>query len=353
MTVSSPIEPNETRNPMSVGDILKTGWRLYASNFSQFLKIAIIATVWAQIPTLLNLITTFLPVYLLGEPLSPGVAILLFIVSVAIAIYCTAQSLGQFAGISRIAYQSLSNGSVSLPGVSLPGVSLPGASLAGETPESSLQFTRSRKFSFLGATILQSVILVLTLLGLLIVSAIFFAIVGSIAGAIAGEAGLNPMVGLLFLLIFLGWLVAFIGTYLYVAVRFMFFEQSLAIEPNTDAFDSLSRSWEITKHGVLKSMIVTFLLSLITVVIVSIPVGIMSVRMPTDLIAILSEETPDPELLLQALLPFYTVLFMASIAISLFLVPWFKTTFTVLYFDLRDRLERRAFRETVLSERAE
>jgi hypothetical protein len=348
MTVSSPIEPNETRNPMSVGDILKTGWRLYASNFSQFLKIAIIATVWAQIPTLLNLITTFLPVYLLGEPLSPGVAILLFIVSVAIAIYCTAQSLGQFAGISRIAYQSLSNGSVSLPGVSLPG-----ASLAGETPESSLQFTRSRKFSFLGATILQSVILVLTLLGLLIVSAIFFAIVGSIAGAIAGEAGLNPIVGLLFLLIFLGWLIAFVGIYLYVAVRFMFFEQSLAIEPNTDAFDSLSRSWEITKHGVLKSMIVTFLLSLITVVIVSIPVGVLSVRMPTDLIAILSEETPDLELLLQALLPFYTVLFMASIAISLFLVPWFKTTFTVLYFDLRDRFERRAFRETVLSERAE
>jgi hypothetical protein len=348
MTVSSPIEPNETRNPMSVGDILKTGWRLYASNFSQFLKIAIIATVWAYIPTLLNIITTFLPVYLLGKPLSPGVAILLFIVSVAIAIYCTAQSLGQFAGISRIAYQSLSNGSVSLPGVSLPG-----ASLAGETPESSLQFTRSRKFSFLGATILQSVILVLTLLGLLIVSAIFFAIVGSIAGAIAGEAGLNPIVGLLFLLIFLGWLIAFVGIYLYVAVRFMFFEQSLAIEPNTDAFDSLSRSWDITKHGVLKSMIVTFLLSLITVVIVSIPVGIMSVRMPTDLIAILSEETPDPELLLQALLPFYAVLFMASIAISLFLVPWFKTTFTVLYFDLRDRLERRAFRETVLSERAE
>lgn len=348
MTVSSPIEPNETRNPMSVGDILKTGWRLYASNFSQFLKIAVIATIWAQIPALLNLITTFLPVYLLGEPLSPGIAILLFIVSVAIAIYCIAQSLGQFAGISRIAYQSLSNGFVSLPGASLPGVSL-----AGESPESSLQFTRSRKFSFLGATILQSVILVLTLLGLLIVSAIFFAIVGSIAGAIAGEAGSNPIVGLLFLLIFLGWLVAFIGIYLYVAVRFMFFEQSLAIEPNTDAFGSLSRSLDITEHGVLKSMIVTFLLSLITFVIVSIPIGIMSVRMPTDLIAILSEETPDPELLLQALLPFYTVLFMASIAISLFLVPWFKTTLTTLYFDLRDRFERRAFRETVLSERAE
>jgi hypothetical protein len=348
MTVSSPVEPNETRNPMSVGDILKTGWRLYASNFSRFLKIAVIATIWAQIPTLLNLMTTFLPVYLLGEPLSPGIAILLFIVSVAIAIYCIAQSLGQFAGISRIAYQSLSSGSASLPEGSLPE-----GSLAGETPESSLQFTRSRKFSFLGATILQSIILVLTLLGLFIVSAIFFAIVGGIAGAIAGEAGLNPIVGLLFLLIFLGWLVVFIGIYLYVAVRFMFFEQSLAVELNTDVFDSLSRSWDITKNSVLKSMIVAFLLSLITFVIVSIPIGIMSVRMPTDLIAILSEETPDPELLLQALLPFYTALFIVSIAISLFLVPWFKATLTTLYFDLRDRFERRAFRETVLSERAE
>ncbi len=342
MTVSSPTGPSSTRDPMSVRDIIKTGWRLYVSNFSQYFPIALIATVWSLVPTVFNLLTTSVPAYF-GRPLSPGLAVFAFVVWAAIAIYCIAQSLGQFASISRITYHQLLQSSDERPEVSEN--SLLGRALS----ESALRFTRSRKFSFLGATVLQSVILFFTGLGLAIVTFVFFAVVGGIVGAIAGETGMNPALGLLFLLLFLAWLIAFVGAYLYVFARFMLFEQPLAIEEGTDVFGALSRTWELTKHGVRRTMLVAFLLNLIAFIIILIPLAIVSVLVPTDLIAILSTENPDPGLVASALLPFYIVVLVASIVISIGLMPLFKTTFTTLYFDLRDRFERRAFRENMLN----
>jgi hypothetical protein len=350
MTGSSPNEPSNLKNPMSVGDILKTGWRLYIAHFSKYCLIALIATIWSLIPTVFNLLTTFVPSYF-GTSVPPGIAILAFVVWVAIAIYCGAQALGEFAGISRITYELLNNplshDSETLRN-DLSASSSSGTNLSEATSlERALQFTRSRKFSFLGASILQSIILFLTGLALFITTAIFFAVVGGIAGAIAGTTGMNPIIGLLFLLLFIGWLIACISTYLYVLARFMLFEQPLAIEPETDTFGSLSRSMDLTEHGVGRTMLVAFLLNLLALIIILIPIGVVSVLVPTDLIAILSTENPDPELVASAFLPFYLAIVITSIVISIGLVPLFKTTFTTLYFDLRNRLERRTFRENM------
>ncbi len=155
MTVSSLNEPGEPNSPMRVSDIIKTGWQLYRAHFSQYFVIAIIATAWSLLPTLFNLLTTLVPSYL-GTELSPGISILIFVVWLAIALYAIAQSLGQFASISRLAYQTLDSRS----GASESNLS--GSDLA----KSAVQFTRSRKFSFLGATILQSLILFFTGLGM-------------------------------------------------------------------------------------------------------------------------------------------------------------------------------------------
>ena len=72
---------SSSNQPMGVGEILSTGWRLYLSNFTQYLLIAFVATLWSLAPTALNLLINLGPLYL-DKPLSPGLAILLLLVSV-------------------------------------------------------------------------------------------------------------------------------------------------------------------------------------------------------------------------------------------------------------------------------
>ncbi len=347
MTVSSSNEPSNISEPMSVRDIIETGWRLYASNFSQYFLIAVIATIWSLVPTVFDLLTTYVPSYL-GTSLSPGIKVLTFVVWAAIAIYFVAQSLGLFTSISRITYYQLFNNRSNND-------SEPAEDnlLESNLLESSLQFTRSRKFYFLGANILQSIILLFTGVSLLIVMAVFFGVVGGVTRAIVGEAGINSAIRLLFLLLFSGCLVIFIGIYLYVFARFMLFEQPLAIEPRTDVFGAFSRSWELTQYGIRRTMLFAFGLNLIAFLMLLIPLAIASVLAPTDPVSILSAKNPDPALVDSALLPFYITTLLSSIVINISLTPLFRTTFTTLYFDLQNRFERRAFRENMLNQSSE
>jgi hypothetical protein len=345
--------PRDPQAPMSVSDIIKTGWRLYVANFSQYLVISLIATAWSLVPTVFYLVTIS-PISLgLSAAASIGISVLVFVVGLALSFYCTAQSLGQFAGISRLAYQSLSNSLEANEPEAFEEASA-GADAQSTRVRTALRFTRSRKFSFLGAAILQGLILILTSLALGLGLVIVFSLTALAFSAIAGETwstGLN----ILFLLLLLGLFLVFVGAYLYVYARFMLFEQPLAIEQNADVFGTLARSWELTKHGVRRAMLVAFLLSLFALIVILVfLVPLSAVLIPnSDIATILSAENPDPDLLAQALLPFYAALFVISTAIGVGLMPLFKTTFTTLYFDLRNRFERRAFRESSLNQSVE
>lgn len=329
----------------SARDILRVGWSLYTSNFPQYFKIALVATAWALIPNVFNLLTAVAPTYL-ETPLSPGIRILLFVVWVAIAIFCTAQSLGQFAGISRLAYQSLSN-AAETPREDLRETSR-------ETPEQALRFTRSRKYSFLGASIMQSIIFFLASVALSVLSIIFLVITGVIIGTIAGNAnatGNSPIANILLTLVILVWLIAFIYAYLYIFVRFMLIEKPLAIEQESGVFATIERSWQLTKRGLRRSMLVVLSLFLLALAVYLIPTLIaVIVAVPSGAFEVLATESTNPEQveqLMQALQPFFIVLFVIGIVVSLFLMPLFKTTLTALYLDLRNRFEKRSLPENI------
>ncbi len=329
----------------SARDILRVGWSLYTSNFPQYFKIALVATAWALIPNVFNLLTAIAPTYL-ETPLSPGIRILLFVVWVAIAIFCTAQSLGQFAGISRLAYQSLSN-AAETPREDLKETSR-------ETPEQALRFTRSRKYSFLGASIMQSIIFFLASVALSVLSIIFLVIAGVIIGTIAGNAnatGNSPIANILLTLVILVWLIAFIYAYFYIFVRFMLIEKPLAIEQESGVFATIERSWQLTKRGLRRSMLVVLALFLLALAVYLIPALIAVIAtVPSATFEVLATESANPEQveqLMQMLQPLFITLFVIGIVVSLFLMPLFKTTLTALYLDLRNRFEKRSLPENI------
>lgn len=311
--------PNE---PMGVGKILSTGWQLYISNFTQYLLIALVATLWSLAPTALNLLINLGPLYL-DKPLSPGLAILSLLVLFAFSIFCAAQSLAHFAGISRLAYQSLSG--------------------TTETTGTALRFTHSRKFSFLGATLLQGLVVFFTAIAIGLLISIF----AGLAATLAGFNIENSNGPFLFGLLAVVGVVTFFLAYLYVVARLMLIEQPIAIEPSSDAFDAVSRSWHLTKHHVGQAMLVSFLLFLIVFAIFFVVFGLIAGATLGSAFEALSAPNVDPQELLSIFLPFYITLAVTGIAISVLVLPLFKTTFTVLYFDLRNRFERRTFRENL------
>lgn len=313
---------NSSTQPMGVGEIISTGWQLYLSHFTQYLLIAFVATLWSLAPTALSLLINLGPVYL-DEPLSPGVAVLLILLLLAFSIFCGAQSLAHFAGISRLAYQSLS------------GIT--------ETPRVALRFTHARKFSFLGATLLQSLIVFLSAIALVLL----FSILTGIAAVALGIGSGSSTVGILFGLIVVASVVAFFLVYLYAVARFMLIEQPIAIEPSSNAFDAVSRSWQLTKHHVGRAILISFLLFLIVFAIFAVVFGIVAGTTLGSTFEVLSAPNVDPQEMLSVFLPFYVTLLVTGMAISVIVLPLFKTTFTVLYFDLKNRFERRAFRENL------
>lgn len=318
---------SSSNQPMGVGEILSTGWQLYLSNFTQYLLIAFVATLWSLAPTALNLLINLGPLYL-DKPLSPGLAILLLLVLFAFSIFCAAQSLAHFAGISRLAYQSLSG--------------------IIETPNVALRFTHSRKFSFLGATLLQSLVMFFTAIALGLLLGIFAVLAAMLAGFNIENSNGTILFGLLAIV----GVVTFLLAYLYVVARIMLIEQPIAIEPSSGAFDAVSRSWQLTKRHVGQAMLVSFLLFLIVFSMFFVVFGTVAGTTLGSAFEVLSAPNVDPQEALSILLPFYITLAITGIAISVLILPLFKTTFTVLYFDLRNRFERRAFRETLEADSA-
>ncbi|MGC1306506.1 MAG: hypothetical protein WA885_04695 [Phormidesmis sp.] len=319
--------------PMSASKVISTGWRLYTSNFSKFCWIALVATGWSLIPTVANLLMTFAPVYL-GKPLSVGLSILLLLIVIVLFIFCTAQSLGQFAGISRITYRSLSG-------------TLEGG--IAETDRAALRLTRSRKFSFLGATILQSFIVFFLTVALLIAIAVIVLLMMAILSRLGGTAGLDgnsPVVTLVFGVITIAAVLVVAIIYSYVFTRFMLIEQPLAVEENCGAIDAIARSWELTKHHVWHTAAVAFLLF----VVVGLGYIVVFALLGTLLFSVVfgtvsTGAALDPNAMVLVLLPFYAGIIVFSLVASVVIVPFFKTTFTVLYFDLHNRLARRSFRD--------
>ncbi len=313
-----------SREPIEVGRIFATGWRLYRSNFSQYGLIALKASLWLFLPLLL-----FLPIRVLLTAKNiadyAGLLALLIPAWLVVGLLCYAEYLGLATGISRLVYQSLSH--------------------ADESEREALRFTRSRKYSLLWENVLRGLIFFSAYFVFLVIAVILVIIAIAISHSNLGSgdpsAFLSPA-GLIVGLLFAVGTLVFIGFFIWLALRLMLADQPLAIEQDSGAAKAIGRSWTLMKGNVLRSLLLMFMayILVVPIVLVSSLVGqLIAYRLfgfaplpdPGGTIASFAEVLP--------FLAGAVVSAIISTLGSIITLPLWSTLLTALYFELRSREE--------------
>lgn len=222
-----------TIQPLSLGNVVSAGIRLYRFHLKSYLKLAFNAYVWIFVP-----------------------------------IYGWAKFAAILALISRLAFGEL---------VDQP-----------ESVEQGRRIVNSRMWQFLIMGLLMFAINIGLLIPFSIVIGIITAFfVGSIAAGVTPNPTSILVVSLLTLILIPVLFVAF----LWVQARFFVVEVPLAIEDNIDGTSTIGRSWELTKGHAWRIVAILFVGYLITLPI-QIPFTILSTIIQAAL-ASLAEENPS------------------------------------------------------------
>ncbi len=262
--------------PLSVGNVVSAGLRLYRSHLKDYFLIAFKAYLWVLIP-----------------------------------VYGWAKFYALTALISRLAFGEL--------------VNQPESISSGE------RFVNSRLWQFLSAMILVGLISIGVFFGVGIV----FGVLGAIAAGFI-RSGSNPadiattsiIVGLIFIVLGIA---ALVGIFWFLT-RFYLVSIHLAIEDNMYASASIGRSWELTKGYVWRIMLIGFVAFLITIPI-QIFVQIASTIIQLVLTPLMKDGSGVYSLL------FLVLVLGISFTSGALIVPFWKTIQAVIYYDLRSRRE--------------
>ncbi|MBD2457164.1 DUF975 domain-containing protein [Nostoc sp. FACHB-87] len=261
--------------PLSVGNVVSAGIRLYRSHLKDYFLLALKAYVWILVP-----------------------------------IYGWGKCYALIALISRLAFGEL--------------VNQPESISSGE------RFVNSRMWQFLLMTLLMGFLG----LGIVLGMAIVFGLFGFLSAVLIGGSGQQANPASVILLVAIA-VIAGIGIFLGVfwfLTRFFLVDVPLAIEENIDATSSISRSWELTEGYVWRIVLISFITFLITIPI-QILVQIITSILQVAFFAISGEDSG-----LFALLYFVLVLAL-SFTSGAAIVPLWQAIKAVVYYDLRSRRE--------------
>ena len=195
---------NQTQptGPLSVGDVVSAGLRIYRDRFKSYYSLAFIAYLWVFVP-----------------------------------IYGWAKFSAILGLLSRLAFGEVS-----------------------ENPEGVREArgeVMPRMWSFLGAGILTSLIF----MGAYIVVVIVFAMLTFIIASVFQERGGATIMIVPAIIGFVGAIIGFI----WLVARLSLVQVTLAIEDNISASKAISRSWEITKASVGRIQLILFIAFLLTI----------------------------------------------------------------------------------------
>lgn len=214
----SNLSPSNPIQPLSVGDVVSAGVRIYRSNLKRYLILVLRSYLWIFVP-----------------------------------IYGWAKAAEISARISRLAYQELINQPETLPEAE--------------------QKTTPRLWNFFAAGLLLGLIY----FGLYMAFLITLGILAVLTGVLAA---LTPALGVIGGLLIAVLAIAAIFVFIRVASRLFIYEVALAVEDQVDATTSLSRSWSLTKGSVGRIQwiwVVAFLITLI----VNIPSQMIGAVLPS------------------------------------------------------------------------
>ncbi|AFY34563.1 glycerophosphoryl diester phosphodiesterase membrane domain-containing protein [Calothrix sp. PCC 7507] len=262
--------------PLSVGNVVSAGLRLYRSHLKDYFLLALKAYLWVLIP-----------------------------------VYGWAKFYALTSLISRLAFGEL--------------VNQPESISSGE------RFVNSRLWKFFGAMILLGLIGIGVFLGVGIV----FTLLGALAVGFIGRgaqqtdvAAVTILVGLIGIVLGIVALVVI----LWFLTRFYLVGVHLAIEENMDAASSIRRSWELTQGNAWRILLIGFVAFLITI-----PIQIVVQIVSTIIQLVLTPLVQDGSGIYALL--FFVLILGISFTSGALIVPFWKTIQAVIYYDLRSRRE--------------
>lgn len=308
---------SRSSQPLSVGNVVSTGFQLYKKNSKQYLGIALAAIGWTLLPILVLIAFILIAGIVsasnqsLSQSLSSalGIVALGIIVTIVVAVFCVRNYYKNTALISRLAFSELS-----------------------QQPESIIaarRFVNSRQWSFL----LNQILVGLIALG--IVSTTYFVLrtLGAILFAVV--RGGNSAVVVVFGLLFVVSVVAVIVFAFWFAAHLFGAEVALAVEVQSSAADSIGRFWNLTKGNVWRIVGVILVAVLLTA-----PIVVFS-RLVSYILQNVAAGLPTPTDF--SSLMFAGIIYFAGIGISLLLnvlvLPFWQVTKAVTYLDLQNRRE--------------
>jgi hypothetical protein len=197
----SPIEP------LSLGNVITAGIRIYRSHLKDYFLLALKAYVWLLVP-----------------------------------IYGWAKFYALSALISRLTFAELVN--------------------QPESISSGQRFVNSRIWQFL----INMLLMLLVGMGILIGVVVVFAIFGVLSAVLVGGLNQQANIGVYLILGLLAFVVGILAlvAVLWISTRFYLVEVPLAIEDNVDGASTIARSWELTKGYVWRIILISFVAFLIT-----------------------------------------------------------------------------------------
>ncbi|WP_066426836.1 hypothetical protein [Anabaena sp. 4-3] len=267
--IDSPIQP------LSVGNVVSAGIRLYRSHLKDYFLLALQAYLWLLVP-----------------------------------VYGWAKFYALTSLISRLAFGDLVN--------------------QPESISSGKSFVNSRLWQFLLAMLL----LFLVGIGIGIGVVIVFSILGVLAGLLVGgvvQQGNPATFVVLGLVAFVVGIVTLLAV-LWLITRFYLVDLPLAVEDNVDGASAISRSWELTQGYVWRILLISFVAFLITIPL-QIVVQILTRVIQLAFLPLIQEGASI------YLLFYFVLILAISFSSGAVIVPFWQTIKAVIYYDLRSRRE--------------
>jgi hypothetical protein len=261
--------------PLSVGNVVSAGIKLYRSHLKDYFLLALKAYIWIFVP-----------------------------------VYGWAKCYALTALISRLAFADL--------------VNQPESITTGE------RYVNSRLWQFLLTMLLMLIVGIGVIFGVGFVFALFGALVAVVVGAV-GQQPTPAVIFLVGLIAFVLGIGAFVAI-LWLLTRFYLVDLPLAVEDNVDATSAIGRSWELTQGYVWRILLISVVAFLITM-----PIQIF-VQILTAIIQLIFMPLMQQGSNAVALLVFLLVLAI-SFASGAAIIPFWQTIKAVIYYDLRSRRE--------------
>jgi hypothetical protein len=282
---------------LSVGNVINAAVSLYKSNFRDFFSLALRSVGWLVLG-----LVGLIPVVLVAVAINNiGVTVLAAVAWLGLFIFCLAKSMTSRGVVARMAYQQLINQPESLL-------------------SASSQLANSQ-WKFLSLVLW----LWLFLTGVFILS--YMALAAGVGIGVAIAMGIQNALGYILAgIFFIVGIVAACWIFLRFYSSWFVAELPISVERCAGGLDAISRSRQLSASSssrILMIILVAFLITLPLSMIASVP-GFAGIGQPPTSVAYLTSQAVN---------------LVLSLLLELFIMPFWQVIKSVVYFDLRSRLE--------------